>query len=81
MTNGPEVRLTGEGCRAARAILNWSVRDLLRAAGVSPNTVNKVESGGIIGAEAAGRIAAAFEAHGVEILGDDRPGARLMAKP
>lgn len=77
MTDDHQVRLTGEACRAARAILNWSVRDLIRVAGVSPNTVNKVETGETVGAEAAGRIQAAFERNGVEVLGPSAPGARL----
>jgi hypothetical protein len=32
--------------RAARALLNWSVRDLAGASGVSPTTVKRIEAGG-----------------------------------
>jgi transcriptional regulator with XRE-family HTH domain len=69
--------LTPEACRAARAILKWSVRDLMREAGASPNTVTKFEGGGPIRPETAAKIVAAFERHGVEILNSGAPGARL----
>lgn len=69
--------LTPEACRAARALLRWSVRDLMREAGASPNTVTKFEGGGEIRPETAAKIVAAFARYGVEVLGDGAPGARL----
>lgn len=42
-TKGPA--LTAAACRAARALLDWSVADLVREASVSPNAVAKVEGG------------------------------------
>lgn len=69
--------LSAPACRAARGLLEWSVRDLCAAAGVSPNTVGRLEAGSGIGPEPTARISGAFTAHGVELLGDDRPGARV----
>lgn len=74
MTNN----LSAIGSRAARGILEWSVRDLCREAGVSPNTVGRLESGAGIGPEPTQRIAQAFADHGVELMGDGKPGARLI---
>jgi transcriptional regulator with XRE-family HTH domain len=37
------MKITGAQIRAARAFLNWTVADLVKAAGVSPSTVQKVE--------------------------------------
>lgn len=64
--------------KAARAILGWNAKDLCRAAGVSPHTVGRLESGGEISTEQNERIAQAFAAHGIELLGDGKPGARLV---
>ncbi|WP_262297883.1 GAF domain-containing protein [Microvirga sesbaniae] len=38
--------LTGAQVRAARALLNWSVRELAEASGVSPMTVKRIEAQG-----------------------------------
>lgn len=70
-------RLRPEASRAARGILGWTVRDLMRAAAVSPNTVTALESGAKVRAETEAKLVAAFEAAGVEILNGDAPGARL----
>lgn len=69
--------LTGAGCRAARALLKWSVRDLAREAGVSPTTVNLIELGRPFRRESADKIAAAFDREGVELQNGDSPGARF----
>lgn len=72
-----EPKLTAAACRAARGLLNWTARDLMREAGVSPNTVVKVEAGETVTDATASRIVQAFAKHGVEILNGDAPGARL----
>lgn len=69
--------LSGPACRAARGLLEWNVRDLCSAASVSPNTVGRLEAGKGIGPDPSARISGAFTAHGVELLGDGRPGARV----
>lgn len=75
------VKLTAPGLRAARGILGWSQGDVVKAASVSPNTVAKIEAGGVVGLETANRIIATFAEHGVEILNGETPGARLKAAP
>ncbi len=54
-------------CRAARAMLRWSVKELSSRAGVSPTTVNRFERELVepIGATRAA-IQRAFEAAGIE---------------
>jgi len=80
MGNQTGPKLTAPACRAARALLGWSVRDLQREARVSPNTVTAFEGGKTIREETADKIAAAFDAHGVEILNGNSPGARLKPR-
>lgn len=69
--------LTAYSSRAARGLLQWSVRDLCAAAGVSPNTVGRLEAGEKIGQHPTDRIVRAFSTHGVELLAEGRPGARV----
>lgn len=71
-------RLTAPACRAARALLGWSMRDLRAKAGVSLPTIQAIEAGGDFRASTADKIMAAFAAHGVELLNGDRPGARML---
>ncbi|WP_370237861.1 helix-turn-helix domain-containing protein [Brevundimonas sp.] len=72
-------RLTAPSCRAARALLGWSMRDLREKAGVALATVQAIEAGGDFRASTGDRIVDAFAAHGVEILNGDAPGARMKA--
>lgn len=69
--------LSAPACRAARALLGWSQADLVAKAGVSPNTVAKVEAGERVRASTAARLLAAFAAAGVELLNGGAPGARM----
>lgn len=71
-------RLTGAACRAARALLKWSMRDLVEASGISLPTVLKLENDGTVSEETADKIRAAFERQGVEITNGDGTGARLL---
>lgn len=70
-------RLTAPACRAARALLGWSMRDLREKAGVSLPTIQAIEAGGDFRASTADKITQAFTLHGVEILNGDAPGARM----
>ena len=63
-------RLAPAACREARALLNWTIRDLMREAAVSPGTVVGIEHGTAVRPATAAKIVAAFEAHGVEIVVD-----------
>jgi len=72
--------LTPEACRAGRALLGWSMRDLAERAGVSLGAVNRLEGGETASrGTTAEKLIAAFVAEGVEIIADaDRTGAVLV---
>jgi len=74
---GRSETLAGAACRAGRALLRWSVLELAHEAKVSPNTIVKLENGGIIRSRSAMRIRARFAREGVELLDEPTPGARL----
>lgn len=73
--------LTPEACRAARAILKWSMRDLAQASGVSWTTINRLEAGTPPRAGTATKIQLAFSAQMVElVLEDKRTGAVIVRR-
>ncbi|KAA0573335.1 helix-turn-helix transcriptional regulator [Azospirillum sp. B21] len=69
----------------ARAAVQWGVRELAKEAGVTPNTVSRIESGGDALAGTLSKLQAALEAAGVEFIptgayhGEGGPGVRLKA--
>ena len=75
--------LTGAQIRPARALLDWSARDLSRASRVSPATIQRLERTQGLSETAQARtlldLQRVLEAAGVEFIGaaDDRPGVRL----
>ena len=74
-------KLTGPACRAARALLEWSKRDLAAASGVALGTIQRIETGGDFYASTADKIVATFAGHGVEITNGNGTGARLRTAP
>lgn len=71
--------VTPEACRAGRAILKWSMRDLAQHSGVAWTTINRLEAGKPARVATAEKIVAAFGANGVEVIADkDRTGAELV---
>jgi transcriptional regulator with XRE-family HTH domain len=62
-----------------RVAVGWGVRDLAQAAGVSSNTVSRLEAGETLKPETAEAIRAALEAAGVEFIEQNGggPGVRL----
>ena len=70
--------LTAATCRAARALLGWSQRELARRSRLSVTWVKKFEAGrdGFIPVAVAAAQRALEEA-GVEFLDGERPGVRL----
>jgi transcriptional regulator with XRE-family HTH domain len=69
----------------ARAALNLGVRDVAEAAGVSTNTITRLERGEELLSRTLADIRAAFEAAGVIFLDDGQsidggPGVRLAKK-
>jgi transcriptional regulator with XRE-family HTH domain len=71
--------LTPEANRAARAILKWSTRDLAERAGIAFTTVNRFEVSGTATETTKGKIVAAYEAAGVEIIDQGGTGAMLRS--
>ena len=71
--------VTPEGCRAGRAILKWSMRELAERSGLAWTTINRLEAGASARDGTASKILAAFEAEGVQLTADaDRTGAILI---
>ncbi len=71
--------LTPEASRAARGLLNWSLKDLAEKAGVAFTTISQFENGRPAFGATAAKIEEAFSAHGVELVADqDRTGAMLV---
>lgn len=77
---GKAAKLTPQACRAARALLNWTTRDLQREAELSPNTLSDVENGRPFTEATSAKIVAAFARHNVEITNGDGTGAKLLLK-
>ena len=70
--------MTSAQVRAARGLLNWTVRDLAARAGVHRNTITNVETGKYAGdPETLTAIRYVFGKAGVEFTNGDRPGVRL----
>lgn len=66
-------------CKMARAAIGWGVRDLAKEAGVSPDTIARLERGEELKATTIEAIRSALEAAGVEFIPENggRAGARL----
>ena len=71
--------VTSAQLRAARGLLNWTVRDLAERAGVHRNTVTRAETDSTGPGHATAAIRAALEAAGVQFLDENGggPGVRL----
>ena len=69
--------------RAARAMLDWSMVDLARAAQISVSTVKRVEHGGAqpVSDHIVGVIHIALKTQGVQFLTDDGSGPGVWLKP
>ncbi|MCD9898122.1 helix-turn-helix transcriptional regulator [Bradyrhizobium japonicum] len=77
--------VTSAQIRAARGLLNWTVRDLAERSGVHRNTVTRVETDATSPGHSIAAIRAAFEAAGVIFLDDGQsidggPGVRLARR-
>ena len=67
--------VTAAQLRAGRSLLNWTVRDLAKRAGVHRNTITRAETGATGYGPAVARVVETLEAAGVEFTG--RAGVRL----
>lgn len=72
--------ITPEACRAARALLGLTVREIGDAAGIAFETISKYENGRSMREANRAKLQEAFEARGVEILNGNSPGARLTPR-
>ena len=61
----------------ARAAVGWGVRELAKRAGVTANTVTRIENGADAKQSTMDRLQRALEAAGVEFTNGDQPGVRL----
>lgn len=79
MTDADTTTLSAPACRAARALIGWSLDDLADAVGLSRDSISRFESGTASTMRASNqrKVIAAFRAHGVEVFGEPAPGARL----
>jgi predicted transcriptional regulator len=74
--------VTGAQLRAARAMLRMEQETLAQAAGVSANTIRRMEGfDGPIGArtDTMRRLQRVLEEAGIEFQDEDRPGVRMRA--
>jgi transcriptional regulator with XRE-family HTH domain len=71
--------VTSAQLRAARGLLNWTVRDLAEKSGVHRNTVTRIETDATGAGHAIVAVKAALEAAGVEFIPENGggPGVRL----
>ena len=72
--------VTSAQIRAARALLNWTVRDLSEKAGVHRNTVTRSETDATGPGHATATIRAALEAAGVVFLPENGNGPGVALK-
>jgi transcriptional regulator with XRE-family HTH domain len=63
--------------KMARAAVGWGVRELARKAGVTANTVSRIENGADAKQSTIDVLRAVLEAAGVEFTNGDTPGVRL----
>jgi transcriptional regulator with XRE-family HTH domain len=63
--------------RMARAAVGWGVRELAAKAGVTANTVTRIENGADAKQSTMERLRCALEAAGIEFTNGDQPGVRL----
>lgn len=75
-------QMTPAQCRMARAALDWGVLDLAREAGVSTQTIVRLERGEALKQPTLDRIREAFEDAGVELIPENGggPGVRLARR-
>ncbi len=63
--------------RMARAAVGWGVRELAKKAGVTANTVTRIENGADAKKSTMDRLQHALETAGIEFTNGDQPGVRL----
>ena len=72
--------VTSAQIRAARGLLNWTVRDLADRAGVHRNTITRAETDATGAGHATSAIRAALEAAGVIFVDENGEGAGVRLR-
>jgi transcriptional regulator with XRE-family HTH domain len=72
--------VTSAQIRAARGLLNWTVRDLADKSGVHRNTVTRIETEATTPGHSIAAVQAAIEAAGVEFIPENGGGAGVRIK-
>jgi transcriptional regulator with XRE-family HTH domain len=69
--------------KMARAAVGWGVRELAKKAGVTANTVTRIENGADAKQSTMDRLQYALEAAGIEFIQENGggPGVRLRKRP
>jgi transcriptional regulator with XRE-family HTH domain len=69
--------------KMARAAVGWGVRELAKKAGVTANTVTRIENGADAKQSTVDRLQHALEAAGIEFIQENGggPGVRLRKRP
>ena len=69
--------------KMARAAVGWGVRELAKKAGVTANTVTRIENGAEAKQSTMDRLQHALEAAGIEFIQENGggPGVRLRKRP
>lgn len=73
--------LTPEVCRAARALLNWTLKDLADRAGVGFVTISEFERGRPAYPSTLKKLSAAFERAGVDLILEPRRIGAATSRP
>ena len=75
--------VTSAQLRAARSLLNWTVRDLAEKAGVHRNTITRAETDETGHGHAVAQVVRTLEAAGVIFVAEngEGPGVRLKKQP
>ena len=63
--------------RMARAAVGWGVRELAKKAGITANTVTRIENGSDAKQSTMDALQRALEAAGIEFTNGEQPGVRL----
>ncbi|TGR13052.1 XRE family transcriptional regulator [Mesorhizobium sp. M4B.F.Ca.ET.190.01.1.1] len=72
--------VTSAQLRAARGLLNWTVRDLAEKSGVHRNTVTRIETEATAAGHSLASIRNALEAGGVEFIPENGGGAGVRLR-
>ena len=71
--------ISSQQCRMARVALSWGVRDLAKSAGVSPDTIARLEHGEQLKGTTLQAVRNAFEAAGIEFIPENGGGPGVRA--